>query len=254
MDKIMDFTEFRHTTLEFWNEYFNKISTLISSGQVSLKKGSLFYPNIVLFTKTDDHYISEFFGATKEYEGLEEKIHKQESIVKYLYQFETADKTADPLFNFGGRNNGLIWILLSRSKDFDKIKQRFKFIDPWGTKFIREGPLISFTSKFQSQFLDSCLIVNSYEEIYRVKHILHMWIISKTHSKEDYRDDLENLSNRSLRTTNNIFGVHYIPERPYEGYVLAGQFANLFLMPGLRETTIGKFLEKNPIYIKGAQL
>ncbi len=47
-------------------------------------------------------------------------------------------------------------------------------------------------------------------------------------------------------------GVYYIPNSSAWAYVLSGQFANLFLIPGLREPNIGKFLHKNPDFVKHA--
>jgi hypothetical protein len=36
------------------------------------------------------------------------------------------------------------------------------------------------------------------------------------------------------------------------GYILSGQFANLFLVPGLREPNMGKFLHENPNFVQHA--
>lgn len=52
-------------------------------------------------------------------------------------------------------------------------------------------------------------------------------------------------------TTSDLFGVLHLNVRD-EGATLAGQFVNIFLIPSLPETTIGKFLVENPTFVKRA--
>jgi hypothetical protein len=249
----VEFNEFVSINLEEWRNYFFRIYDEINSGRLRLGAGMLLYPNIALFTETDEHFIFELFGATRIFNGLEEKIHKESSTSRYLGQF--GSELEEPMFNLGGRNNGFIWLLFSREADYKALRKRFVFSDMWKSRLDRKGgrgSLLNFTPDFTSCFFDYCLLVNRYEEIYRVKHILHIRIVSKSHSKEDYYADLLNAFKRPWMSTHDVYGVHYIPSKFDESYVLAGQFANIFLLPGLRETTIGKFLESNPIYIRRA--
>lgn len=246
----MEFDEFVEINLKEWNEYFESVFCLISEGIWKLGTGILLYPNIALFVETDDHYIFELFGATKNFNGLEKKIHRESSTLKYLYQFDSGQE--GPTFEMRGRCNGFSNLIISRDADYEALKKRFGFSERWKTKLNfrgGRGATLSFSETFKSIFINRCLLVNRYNEIYRVKHILHMRIVSKDHSKEEYLADFRELLNKPWITTDDLFGVSFLRDYRDESSILAGQFANIFLLPGLPETTIGKFLEKNPTYI-----
>ena len=83
----MKFNSFISASLDHWNSYFRVMSLLFKSGRLRLEQGKVFYPNVALFTETDDHFIIELFGADEEFKGLTRKQHKERSTLKYLYQF-----------------------------------------------------------------------------------------------------------------------------------------------------------------------
>ena len=102
----MEFDEFVETNLQIWNEYLEQVFCLTSEGIWKLGTGSLSYPNIALFVETDDHYIFELFGATKDFKGLEKKTHRFLSTLKYLSQFDSGQE--GPTFKLKGRDTGFI--------------------------------------------------------------------------------------------------------------------------------------------------
>jgi uncharacterized protein with GYD domain len=53
-------------------------------------------------------------------------------------------------------------------------------------------------------------------------------------------------------TTKDLFGVQYVENIDHQSQLLSGQFANMFLIPNVRETTIGEFLKANPHIINKA--
>lgn len=254
----MNFGKFVKLNLKIWNQYFRKISSLINQRKMALKEGTLFFPNMALFTETDKHYILELLGATKDFCGLEVKTHKESSTLKYLYQFET--KQTGPSFALGARDTGFSYLFLSRQADLDALRKRFAFSEKWLSRLNStsgSGPVFSFKESFKSCFIDNCLLVNRSREIYRAKYVLHLRIVSKTHDKKEYLNDLSKalykpfLHQRTVHTQ-ELRGIHFVRNVIDESYVLSGQFTNLFLFPGLAETTIGKFLEKHPIFINRA--
>lgn len=249
----MEFKTFIKINLKEWNKYLKKLYTNISQGKIQLGTGILLYLNIAKFTETEDHYILELLGATRYFDELIVKRHKESSTLKYLYQFNTDQE--EPTFNFPGRNCGIKHLLISRDADYEILKKRFNFSEIWLTKMNIKGgsgAVLSFKNDFRSCYINRCLLVNKCDEIYRVKYILHMEIISKTHSRRKYLEDLFSRFNLPWYSTDDLYGVHYIPSENLEGYMLSGQFTNIFLLPGLRETTIGKFLEKHPDFIRRA--
>jgi hypothetical protein len=116
----------------------------------------------------------------------------------------------------------------------------------------KNGSLFAFGENFRSCYIDNCIIVNRLEEIYRIKYVLHLTIIGKSFSKCEYLKDISRNLESPLETSDDLTGIHYIKNESEEDHMLAGQFANLFLVPGLRETTIGDFLEKNPDFLRRA--
>ncbi|MFH1734270.1 MAG: hypothetical protein ABIE92_06130 [bacterium] len=170
-----EFDEFRKEHKRIWNTYFRSVSDDIAGKRITLGEGRLLFPNLVLYTETEEHYIAELFGCTLRFDGLTERIHKEASTCRYLYQF--GDNSENPLFKVDGKNNGFINLLLSRDIDIEKVKIRFGF-DPYDihpTRLIMQkegGTILSFGPNFQSCFLNNCLIINSYEQFYRMKDIL----------------------------------------------------------------------------------
>ena len=253
----MEFDEFIQSSLDFWNGYLKPLSDGITGGVDRLRKGMLLFPNIALFTETDDHYILELFGAQPSFSDLKVKKHEESLTLMYLYQFDSEQES--PMI-FPTRANCFNTLAISREVDYPALKERFAFIDRWPSRIGLpggKGAVFSFDQDFASCFINNSLIVNRLGEIYRVKHILYMAIVSKEQSRKDYLGDLHHVSAvaasiGTTRTTRDFLGVHYCPNSLDAGYVLSGQFANLFLLPGLRETMIGEFINKNPDMIRRA--
>jgi hypothetical protein len=244
----MDFSDFRGANLRLWNQYLSTV--YMEALRRRLGYGMLMYPNIALFTETGNHFIMELFGADRSFSQLTERVHKKSSALEY-YQFEPVqggpDFCVDGQVEF--RN-----LLFSRQVDYDAVRQRFSFVDMWPTKLnfeVGKGGVLSFKESLKSCTISNCLLVNRYEEIYRAKHILLAIIAGKSLTQKEYEDFLPDKLYQAWTTTDDLYGVHYVPGYD-EAFALSGQFSNLFLMPGLRETTIGEFLYRNPEFIRRA--
>lgn len=250
----MKFKEFKQVNLEIWNKYLGNLFQSITKGKLQLENGTLLFPNIMLLSETNDHFVLELFGAKRIFNGLKVKTHNKEpSTLTYLYQFDSEQE--GPTFHLNGNNNGFTNLWVSREIDYEALRKRFGFQDKWLTRLRfkgGKGALFSFGKEFESCFMNNCFIVNRFCEIYRVKHILHMVIINKKQTKQEYSKDFLERSQMPWRSTNDLFGVHFCESELDQGYMLAGQFANIFLLPRLRETTIGEFLENNPVFAKKA--
>jgi|WetSurMetagenome_2_1015567.scaffolds.fasta_scaffold61717_1 hypothetical protein len=244
-----EFSEFRKEHTRIWDSYLKLVSDDIARKRVTLGEGRLLFPNLVLYTETEDHYIAELFGCALRFDGLTAREHTESSTIRYLYQF--ADSSENPIFKLDGRNNGLLNLLLSRDIDIESVKKRFGF-DPHKTHPTRlimkqeGGSLLSFGPNFQSCFLNNCLIINKYLQFYRMKDILYVSIVSKTLDLETFVAEENGKCHWPVNNTNALYGIHNVPSNIVESYKLSGQFANVFLVPGIREPNVGKFLHKNP--------
>lgn len=251
----MLYSDFKDVTKELISNYIKEMKNKISNG-LGVDSGQILYPNILLFTKTEKHYIFELIGSNVEYNELKIKHHSMKSTQEYLYQFEEEKikMKGKPLVFLNAENNGFKHIKFSRKGDQEALEKRFKFTNRLGTNLVMdvegEGPLVEFGTEFKSCYIEDCLFVNKLDEVYRVKDILCMGIISKSHLKKSYIKELLEKLNLNPKTTGDLFGVHYCDKKDTYKMVLAGQFSNMFLVPGIRETTIGEFINSNPSFIK----
>jgi len=249
--KIKDFIDIN---ISFWSSYFTKIHSELQQGIKKLPPGiGIMYPNIALVIKTKEHFILELLGCTKKFKKLKKKQHKITSIEYYVNQFnyELDDSST---FHFNATNSSLNGLLLSRQVDFDALEKRFKISKKWETKIMNKSDgekVISFGPEFKSCAFDNCLLINRHEDVYRIKDIIHMRIIEKNMTKQNYLGELDKIA-KQTELSGLVYGIKRIDNEHEAKYVLAGQFANAFLIPGLRETTIGKFIEENPEIITKA--
>jgi hypothetical protein len=250
----LKFREFVDSTLYSWNEYLSTLYSYISKGKLKLGTGGLLYPTLAVFTETKDHFICELLGATESFAGLKHFTNGSPSTVGYLCQFEGQQEA--PIFNLGSRNSGICTLMLSNEVDLEAVRKRFGFVaGQWKTHLVRKGEngaLFTFSENFQSFYINNCLLINRLGEIYRVKYILHAEIVSKSFPEKEYAADLSNRLSKPAYSTSDLFGVHYIVDPSYKDYALSGQFANVFLLPELKETRIGEFLRKHSSFICNA--
>ena len=96
----MFFDKFIIETQSWWEHYLSAIVDLQKKGCVDTKGGIILYPNILLATEVKGFLIAELIGARKLFEGLKVKRHKENSIYRYLNQFD--DSEPDPLLKLDG--------------------------------------------------------------------------------------------------------------------------------------------------------
>ena len=249
----MEFDEFCREHQKIWNTYLKSVYDA-TKGVVGPTGGKLLFPNMVMYTETEEHYIAELFGCALRFEGLTKRIHKEDSTIRYFYQF--VENSNNPLLKIEGRMN-IIGLTLSREIDNERVKRRFGF-DPLAihpTRLVKRGDggaILSFGHSFQSCLFNDCLIVNIYEQIYRMKDILCANVVSKSLSLRDFVAEQREYCRWPVDRTDDLFGIHVSQNSTVEFYKLSGQFVNLFLVPGVAEPNIGKFLHNNPAILKKA--
>lgn len=249
----MEFEEFCEGHSQVWDDYLGVVYSDIVGKKAKLGEGILLFPNMVIYTVTEHHYLAELFGASPEYKGLASRRHSESSTIRYLYQF--ADLEGEPAFFMNSRDVSLSTLIISRDIDINKVRDRFG-INPSDSVFTilrrrgEGGSLLSFGPEFQSCYLNNCFLLNTYGQIYRMKYVLHLSIISKAMSLRHFLQDMTSKHVWPVSSTWEMSGVAYRRDNAAWKYTLSGQFANLFLVPGLREPNIGKFLSENPELVK----
>jgi Domain of unknown function (DUF4263) len=147
----------------------------------------------------------------------------------------------------------MIDLVLSGPAAIEKFEKRFEFVQPYkhGSSIIKginaSGSLIRFGEAIQEYFFSRCTLLNTLDDAYRAKYINYMEILSSSFDMKEYRSILERRLFQGISTTTQgLFGVHYVSHIKHQSQLLSGQFANMFLVPGIRETSIGEFLRTNP--------
>jgi hypothetical protein len=84
--------------------------------------------------------------------------------------------------------------------------------------------------------------------VIRVKDVLYMTIVSRKFSEQEYMSELP----QQIRWGDPLLAVKPCSEGQAERLRIAGQFANLFLMKSVHETTIGQFLDTHKEVLKKA--
>jgi hypothetical protein len=245
----MNLADFTETSKREYERYLTDVFALDILGRIDSKGGSILFPSLMLCSETKDHFIVELIGAHKAYDSLTVKNHKESSTVRYLGQFES--EAPDPAIRLASDDSQFTRLTLSQGVWIETIRDRFPFAHLFPSVLIRaggKGGVIDFADTFRSAAFHNCLLVNQYEAAVRVKHVLSMAIIAKGLSKLEYTNWLQ----QRVLHGDDIRGIHTVPNQAGEDFVLAGQFANLYLLPGLRETTLGEFLKTHPSILERA--
>ncbi|SDR36997.1 protein of unknown function [Pseudomonas grimontii] len=243
----MLFDKFAEKTKKNWTSYFTMVSTAQKEGRTDSNGKKILYPNILLLTQCKNHYIAELIGANEKFQPLTIKIHKEASILRYLGQFD--DTTSNPIFYMNAACNIISQMCLSHPITFEATEKRFPHLALHGTKMIgtnAHGSTLAFGKDFTSCSIDNCTLLNHKENTYRCKSILSALIVKKSITNAE----LEELFN-SVTKDKFISGVHTVSDTE-QRLMIASQLQNLYLSPGLRETTIGEFLKLHPEIIKHA--
>jgi hypothetical protein len=208
------------------------------------------------------YYLMELFGSNEIFKGLKVKTHKEQNIYKYLYQFSAEGIEQEFGIFANARENGFIDLALGRPQSLENFESRFNFLkydkQPTTIQFNNaKGSLLGFGDNFKNCFISRCTMLNSLDNAYRAKEITFMEIVSKAYDLREYKTALENrllstLYNINGRSTQQLIGIRYINKLESKAMLLSGQFANMFLIPEIRETTIGEFLKANPEIIMKA--
>ncbi|MCO1334426.1 hypothetical protein MO867_08740 [Microbulbifer sp. OS29] len=253
----MNFKEFKTTTVDIWHQYFEHLWKFIENGQLyfeNQKDNKFLFPSTIIFTKTSEHYIAEFFGANEEYCGLSPKDNKEKSSDKYFYQFTLSDDHEKKAF-ITAKSGSLQLHDIRISIDFNenKVKKRFphfNFMDFSTDGINSTNTEIPFAlgEDFQHGLMSNFLLINTKDNFYRFKYIINLSMTNKRTSQNEYKKHLEEELNKSL-SNKKFYGLIVCDGEEAKKRIISSQFANIYLS-SFRETAIGEYLNKHPQIVK----
>ncbi len=241
----MLFEKFVHETKSWWTEYLTTINNAQKEGNLLNDGMTVLYPTILVFTKFENYYMAELVGASSDFNGLSVKLHKEKSIHRYLNQFD--DKNSSSVIHFDAAFTNLRFLTISTGEQIDSLKKRFPQIDLNGSilcPIYEPDCTLSFGDNFISTGIENSILINKRKNLTRIKNILSMYIFAKRATKSQ----VINLYNNTIKD-NEVKGIHTVDNGDIVKTVVS-QFQNMYLQPGLRETTIGDFIKTHPEIIK----
>lgn len=262
---IINVSEFCKITGDAFNEYLSAIASLTEAGQLSttITDPVPSFPQMIIVTTLPNHFAYELVGGRR--------INRKLKVVKrdlgdsglYFGQFNYPAETkvgikisgpadiAAILENprtgmaTGGGIGSMALITLDAREELDR---RFPaVVDQHLTKItiVGEdvGPPFVFSEDAGFFHIDDVLLANALNGMVRIRHIRHASIIPKDASREDYRRYLDKLLD--IRDGLSPVAMQFLPGHRAETIHHAAQFANIFLMNRLHETSIGSFIDQH---------
>ncbi len=221
------------------------------AGQLQKPPGQkVYYPTSLICTKTPTHFIVELLGASLQLKPLRAKKQKAISADFYINQFDLSGIEHSILLLGNGKVGvGLAHQIVAAPADLEEISRRFPFVNYTGATVLRsliKGQVraIRIERNHLSSFLLNCAVVNSSGPLIRVKRILVTIIMHSVLPRNHYTKMLNNMVDRGLPAV-QLFNSDLGRSRAVAGYL-----ANLYLNPGVHETTIGDYLHDHPDMLK----
>jgi len=227
-------------------EYYNTVQAGIERGLSNVPPTVVpLYPTMLLATVTRDHLIIELSGAARRFDGLAVAYHSEHSTSRYLSRFH--DSADDPILNIDTAYLTLDRIPVIDTTDASVIKDRFPAVRGLNSRYRLTGKsgsgcLIRISSDAVAVIMLDCLLVHHVNNAYSVRNPQCLFILSKAAATVDTVTNLRKTFDPNVQ----LKGVLFAPRSIVEHYLLAGQLQSLYMIPNLRETTIGAFLRDHP--------
>lgn len=249
---VLNFQRYKQLSLQCWLAYFRALDKHREDGAIQAFDYKLYFPTIILFIRTDQHFITELIGASETYSGLVEKHESLGSTSAYLFQFadEWSDRPCIDLSQSAGCS--IRGVRFQHAVDEDDLRRRFPCIE-----FDKDAPRIE--SDFDGALLGlngsnyvslfDCIIINRYRAAMRMKHVLAATIVLRSTSEQNLLQMMK--SHLTLKNNDTPNAVHWCRNDREAEFRIAAQFTSFFMFgQGLRETTLGEFLKTHPDFVK----
>jgi hypothetical protein len=246
----MNFSQFSHTSAAFWNEYLATIQSAVLSGQTSttVTDGVPSFPQSLVVTSLPDHFAMELVGGRSSHRPLRVLKRTLDDPDLYFGQF-TQTSGAPAMVNIvEGSNQVLSTLALVTPNTQTELDRRFPGVSDLFLSrlvFVMAEPVIALRVGPNADFvtLEHVLLANSWSGLVRIRHINLVILIKKSTTISDWKQYLTD--SYSVTDHVDIHGMQMLPRGVVRSTHLAAQFANLFLMDRLHETSLGTFIEQH---------
>lgn len=241
-----------------FNAYFSEISQLVRAERIrtDTRSPAPYFPQMMVITTMPNHFAVELVGGER-FNGplrlVQRKLNdadiyfgqfKYPSGIPFAYRFTDSlqGKVHEgPVFNLDN-------LAMIPAGTHHEVARRFpKILSHYGTIFTMAGNArftsITFSNKRTRVTVNNVLLANFYNGITRIRHIQLAVVISKSTLADDYKSYLKQLL--SVTSATRLVAVRLYPASKEEVIFKAAQFANIFLMNNLHETSIGAFIDQH---------
>lgn len=238
--------EFCHITEDAFNRHLAAISHLIATGQfqTSVTNPVSSFPQMMIMTTLPNHFAVELVGGRRFNRKLKVIKRKLENPDIYFGQFDYPPE-AKPVIILGGGIGYMAVITASARQELDR---RFpgitdKYPATLASVALDAGPALRFPSDANYVCVHNALLANALEGMVRIRHVRYALLIAKHTKPAEYRSYLE--KELSVSNGSGLIAAELIPDGKAEAVLRAAQFANIYLMNQLHETSIGSFIDQH---------
>jgi len=199
----------------------------------------------MIVTTLPNHFAVELAGGRRANRKLKVVKRKLENPDIYFGQFNYPADAKPVLTSRGG---GIAFMAVITAAARQELDRRFPGIaDRYPTKLASvasdAGPALNFSSDANYVCVHNALLANALEGMVRIRHVRYALVIAKSTKPEEYRSYLA----KELSISNGAgrIAAELIPGGKAESVLRAAQFANIFLMNQLHETSIGSFIDQH---------
>jgi len=229
-----------------FDTHFSVVHAGIASGRSNIPSAAVsLYPSILIATETDDHYVVELTGATDSFSHLRVTRHKENSTSRYLSRFY--DDAISPMVTVDTAYMCWKSIPFVDDADFGILAARFPVLTGLESRYrllrkTGDGCLLRLGQMVEALLMVDCLFVHRRGNAFSVRNPSLLLIVSKTTPWTSVSEFLSN----SMNPTKNLWGLSLVARHTAQAVLQAGQLQSLFMIPDVRETTVGMFLRDHP--------
>lgn len=248
----MNITNFLNASTRFWTGYLQGVARAIADEGIEPLSGSsiFLFPQSVLATATDSHLVMELVGARRNFAQLKpHKLRGIASLDQYFAQFpDSAGASTGIAFN--SHHNGVSNIAFRSDGDEEELERRFpgireRFLSTlvFDTNGATRYRPLSFSETSGFIYIENCLLVNRRAAAIRIRDIRMAIVVARETAEYDYISYLD----ETFRIVGGeeLHGVQRLEGEEAEGVCVAGQFANIYLLGRLNETTLGAYIDRH---------
>jgi len=245
---VINIFEFRSLTEAAFNKYLAAIAPVLSAGQYYTQVPDPIpsFPQMMIVTTLPDHFAVELVGGRRSNRELKVIKRKLDDEGLYFGQFHYPANTR-AVVELNGQNTIKSFAIITKDARQELHRRLPAIADMYPTSLNWVGPgeppALGFDASANYLHVEDMLLANALNSMVRVRHIRFSLVIAKDTKATDYHAYLDRLL--SMVNGAEVVAAQLIPRGKAEKVFGAAQFANIFLMNQLHETSIGTFIDQH---------